>query len=172
MASTEGERSGRSKVVAVLLGLVLFLGIVPGLLYLASYGVEKYLLADRWRSVEIVIGWAAAVFGLGIVSWCLVTFLRVGKGTPNPMVPTRELMVTGPYKFCRNPIQLGAMIFYLGVGTCVRSLIIGGLMFGFSFVVGSLYHKLIEERELKRRFGERYEAYRAKTPFLIPRLWS
>jgi len=172
MASADTEQSGRSKIIAVLLGTGLFLVVVPGLLFLASYGLERYVLAQRWRSVEIALGWIAIALGLAIVTWSLVTFLRVGKGTPNPMVPTQELVVTGPYKFCRNPIQLGAMFYYLGVGTCIRSLVIGGLMFGLSFVLGSLYNKLVEERELRRRFGDRYESYRAETPFLIPRIWD
>lgn len=45
-------------------------------------------------------------------------------------------------------------------------------MFGLSFVLGSLYNKLVEERELRRRFGDRYESCHAETPFLIPRIWD
>ena len=172
MSSTNTDHSGRSTAIAILWGTGLFLMIVPGLLFAASYGLEKYVLAQRWRSVEIALGWIAIVAGLAIVIWALVTFLRVGKGTPNPVAPTQELVVTGPFKYCRNPIQLGAMIYYLGLGACIRSLVIGVLMFGLSFVLGSLYNKLVEERELRRRFGDRYESYRAETPFLIPRLWD
>jgi protein-S-isoprenylcysteine O-methyltransferase Ste14 len=48
-----------------------------------------------------------------------------------------------------------------------------------SFVVVALfstivltYVKLIEEKELEKRFGDDYTAYKRTTPFLIPRLKS
>jgi len=33
-------------------------------------------------------------------------------------------------------------------------------------------HKLIEERELEKRFGAEYLKYRRRTPFVIPRFWK
>jgi protein-S-isoprenylcysteine O-methyltransferase Ste14 len=35
-------------------------------------------------------------------------------------------------------------------------------------LVGSLFHRRVEEVELERRFGSEYLAYRQRTPFLIP----
>jgi protein-S-isoprenylcysteine O-methyltransferase Ste14 len=40
------------------------------------------------------------------------------------------------------------------------------MLFG---VLLSLYNRLWEERELARRYGAPYLAYRDRTPFLIPR---
>jgi protein-S-isoprenylcysteine O-methyltransferase Ste14 len=77
--------------------------------------------------------------------------------------------VSGPYKFCRNPMILGAMLYYLGMGTYFGSLRIGIVMFLLSLIVGSCYIKLIEEKELQLKFGADYEEYKKNKPFLIPK---
>ncbi len=38
------------------------------------------------------------------------------------------------------------------------------------FIIGSSYHKFIEEKELMLRFGDDYKNYKENTPFLIPKL--
>ncbi len=38
------------------------------------------------------------------------------------------------------------------------------------FIVGSCYHKLIEEKELTLRFGDDYQRYKENTLFLIPKI--
>jgi protein-S-isoprenylcysteine O-methyltransferase Ste14 len=84
------------------------------------------------------------------------------------MAPTQKLVVTGPYKLCRNPIQFGAILYYLGVGTASRGLGCGLFMAVSAAIIGSLYHRFVEEKELEKRFGRDYVAYRARTPFLLP----
>jgi protein-S-isoprenylcysteine O-methyltransferase Ste14 len=61
------------------------------------------------------------------------------------------------------------MIMYFGMGAVADSTITGVTMFGLALILGTLYHRLIEEKELKRRFGAEYEEYRRRTPFLLPR---
>jgi protein-S-isoprenylcysteine O-methyltransferase Ste14 len=48
--------------------------------------------------------------------------IKIGQGTPAPMMPTRRLLVTGPYHLCRNPMVLGTIIAYLGVVVLTGSL--------------------------------------------------
>jgi len=40
------------------------------------------------------------------------------------------------------------------------------------FIIGSTYHKFVEEKELLLRFGDDYIHYRNTTPFLIPQFWK
>ena len=54
-------------------------------------------------------------------------------------------------------------ILYGGIVTGIVCFILGA-------VVGSLYHKLIEEKELELRFGDEYKEYKKVTPFLFPML--
>jgi protein-S-isoprenylcysteine O-methyltransferase Ste14 len=162
-------RSRAYKAAAVIFGLVLVGAGVPALLYACAYGVEKYVLTPQWRLVELAIAWITIWLGVGVLGWSLFAQVRTGKGTPAHVAPPQKLIVSGPYRLCRNPIQLGAMIYYFGVGTRFGSMSIAVIMFLLTLLLGSLYHKLVEEKELLARFGEEYEEYKAKTPFLIPK---
>jgi protein-S-isoprenylcysteine O-methyltransferase Ste14 len=80
------------------------------------------------------------------------------------------LIITGPYKYCRNPIEFGAILYYLGLGTLIGGIITGAINGILGFTVGSMYHKCIEEKELEKRFGEEYINYKKHTPFVIPKI--
>jgi len=157
------------KLVAAILGAVIFLAAVPALLYWAGFAVEKYLLADRLAGFKSAVGYVSVVLGLAILGWSLLVFGLSGRGTAVPTAPPQKLIVTGPYKYCRNPIQLGALLYYLGIGILFGSVAIGVLMLLIGLVIGGAYHKFIEERELLAKFGQEYEAYKMKTPFIIPK---
>jgi protein-S-isoprenylcysteine O-methyltransferase Ste14 len=156
------------KIIAIILGGFTFLIVIPFLLFLAVYALERFVPASDWRLAQIAFSLAAIGFGLFIVAWSTLTLARIGGGTPVPVVPPQRLIVSGPYKLCRNPIQLGAMLYYLGIGIFFGSVKIGMLMLLFSFILGTSYHKFVEEKELLLRFGREYEEYKARTPFLLP----
>ena len=119
---------------------------------------------------KLFFRFAAICLGLLIVAWSTLTQAKIGRGTPVPVVPTQKLIVSGPYKLCRNPIQLGAMLYYLGIGIFFGSVKIGMVMLLLSFILGTCYHKFVEEKELLLRFGREYEEYKARTPFLLPKM--
>lgn len=168
-ASMKDRPLGR-KIIAIILGGVTFLIIIPFLLFLAGYALERFAPAGGWRSLQIAFSFAAISVGLFIVGWTTLTQLSTGRGTPVPLVPTQKLIVSGPYRLCRNPIQLGAMLYYLGIGMLFGSAKIGVVMLILSFILGTCYHKFVEEKELLLRFGLDYEEYKAKTPFLLPKM--
>jgi protein-S-isoprenylcysteine O-methyltransferase Ste14 len=166
------ERSPRYKIVAVLIGALVFGVAVPALLFLAGYKAEQYLLKDLSRMLETIFGVLSIVLGLVLLVWTLLVQVRTGKGTPVPLAPPQKLIVTGPYKMCRNPMKLGALLYYFGIGLYFGSLVIGIIMALIAWALGGLYHRHVEEKELARRFGEEYEEYRANTPFFIPKIWK
>lgn len=47
---------------------------------------------------------------------------------------------------------------------------IGIVSFVLGLIIGSAYHKFVEEKELHVRFGDRYLKYKKEVPFLIPKL--
>jgi protein-S-isoprenylcysteine O-methyltransferase Ste14 len=69
------------------------------------------------RSAELIIAAIAAFKGLYFLIWATITQWKNGSGTPAPNAPTQSLITAGPYKICRNPIQLGATLYYLSFGT-------------------------------------------------------
>jgi hypothetical protein len=79
----------------------------------------------------------------------------------------KELTVSGPYKYSRNPLYLGNLIIGLGIIIASRSL----WVFGIFIVYFLLFYPLIiqvEAEKMKKLFLKEYEAYAKKTPVLFP----
>jgi protein-S-isoprenylcysteine O-methyltransferase Ste14/8-oxo-dGTP pyrophosphatase MutT (NUDIX family) len=145
----------RALTYAVLfISLVLF--VIPASL-LSNAGIDR---PPKIGPAQIV-GSIAAVCGLGIALWCVVTFALVGYGTPALFDPPRRLVVRGPYRFVRNPMYLGAGLALAGVALFYRSLSLLGYLV-FLAVVIQLLVVYYEEPTLRRVFGEGYEAYRRR----------
>lgn len=110
----------------------------------------------------IAPGWLLAQWTVGVQFF-------LGKRTPIPLVPTRRLVIDGPYTYCRNPMALGTSMVCLGVAVWIGSLSAVVLASVYpTFIVA--YTKLIEERSLEKRFGLEHLEYKCRTPFVIPRL--
>lgn len=70
------------------------------------------------------------------------------------------------YKLVRHPMQLGIVISYWAT----PDMTVGHLLFAASMTVYILIGLYFEERDLVRRFGKEYLAYRRVTPKLLPNL--
>ena len=122
------------------------------------------VIGSRWQDID----WLGSVFfflgcllmGVGVVGriWCLVCIA----GFKN-----EALITDGPYSLCRNPLYLFSLLGTIGVG-----LGSGTISFPFLAIVGFAiwYPRTIrfESNTLAQRHGQAYEAYRQKTPALIP----
>ena len=97
----------------------------------------------------------------------IIAQIKYASGTPFPMLPTKKLLVIGPFKYCRNPMTLGTILLYSGIAVMVGSYT--ALLFVLIFFLILLaYLKLVEEQELALRFGQAYLDYKNDTPFIIP----
>jgi protein-S-isoprenylcysteine O-methyltransferase Ste14 len=110
-----------------------------------------------------------APIGIGIVVYlsCSGSFVFVGKGTPIPFTPTKALIVTGIYRFVRNPLYIAGVLVLSGEAILFQSLgilIYCLVMFGIFNV-----HVLMEESLLAEKFGAIYERYYKSVPRWIPR---
>jgi protein-S-isoprenylcysteine O-methyltransferase Ste14 len=166
--NAEKKRSPQFKIISAILGAFLFLVLAPTLLLLLVSPLSTWLPLPVPRIAEIFIAWITLGTGIFFLSWTLYAQWALGMGTPNPIAPTQKLIIEGPYHYCRNPLQLGAYLYYLGLGTMTHNLTCGLLCFLIGFLLGSAYLKLIEEKELLLRFGQDYEDYKKKTPFFFP----
>jgi protein-S-isoprenylcysteine O-methyltransferase Ste14 len=96
-------------------------------------------------------------------------FVRDGLGTPAPLAPTQRLVVTGLFRYVRNPMYLSVLAVIFGQALLfgdARLFVLGAAAWFAShiFVVGW------EEPRLEREFGAQYEAFRTHVPRWIPRL--
>ena len=101
----------------------------------------------------------ALVAGLGLLAACFLRFKAAGTNVPTWM-PSTALVISGPYRFSRNPIYLALTIIYLGLALAYGSwwpiVLLAPVLIVMRFgVIGR------EERYLEAKFGDAYRAYRA-----------
>lgn len=165
--------SGAARSRAVLaLGTAVFVLLMP----LQVAGTVPWLLS-RWRMRPALLGWPGfrwlgallILAGLPVLCESIVRFVRQGRGVPAPVLEAQHLVVTGLYRYVRNPMYVA-----------VVSMIAGqGLLFGsapvlrYAVVVAAGFHLFVllhEEPSLRRRFRAEYEAYCRGVRRWIPRL--
>lgn len=150
---------------------LIFTIIVPG----AIMALIPYLLLSRTPSSFARIG-LFQLFGLipmaigaAIYLRCAWDFASAGKGTPAPFDPPKRLVARGLYRFVRNPMYVGVLLTLLGEAWLFRSL----ALFTYAAIVFTWEHLFVvfyEEPALRRKFGESYSGYLARTPRWIPRI--
>ena len=105
-----------------------------------------------------LIGAALTAAGALLAISCILTFVFVGRGTPAPFDPPRQLVARGPYAFVRNPMYLGAAAALLGAALYYRSPALATYAIAF-LIATHLFVRLYEEPTLRRTFGDQYENY-------------
>jgi len=127
------------------------------------------VLAD---SLPMILSGASVIAcGTALVGWTIFLFKTVGQGTPNPALPPRVFVVSGPYRFSRNPMALGALLQLLGETAIYYSPSLLGIVIVFGTVV-YLTAIFIEEPVLRKRFGASYREYLEQVPRLFPNPWK
>jgi protein-S-isoprenylcysteine O-methyltransferase Ste14 len=92
--------------------------------------------------------------------------LRRGAGSlsaswPRPTPPTTAPVVDGLYRPTRNPLYLESTLTYLGLGVAAGSLWGIGLVVPLLWAINTGVIAR-EERNLKRKFGDAYRAYKER----------
>lgn len=114
------------------------------------------------------VGGALVLLGIVPMAWSFFAFVFRGKGTPAPFDPPRALVVSGPYRFVRNPMYLGAMTSLLGAAIHYASPALFAYLAAF-VVWAHLFVVLYEEPGLRRTFGPAYKAYASEVRRWLPR---
>lgn len=158
------------RLPAAAVGSTVFFLVAPGTVAL----LVPWLLTDWGPGADLGVvlrgvGWLLVAIGvLGLVH-SFVRFVRQGLGTPAPVAPTQQLVVTGIYRHVRNPMYLSVIAAVLG-----QALILGsGVLLGYAVLAAAVmwaFVRLYEEPTLGRQFGAEYAAYRAAVPGWWPRL--
>jgi protein-S-isoprenylcysteine O-methyltransferase Ste14 len=116
-----------------------------------------------------LLGGGLLVAALPVLVSAFVRFVRDGLGTPAPVAPTERLVVTGAYRYVRNPMYLAVLSAIVGQGLLLGQTVLLGYAALVALLVVS-FVRLYEEPALRRQFGEEYESYRRAVPGWLPRL--
>ncbi len=116
----------------------------------------------------MLLGATCTLIGLTLVTATVRQFATRGRGTLAPWNAPKNLVVTGPYQYTRNPMISGVVFILLGEMILFGSV---PLLFWFLLfsVVNYTYFIVGEEPALQKKFGEEYAQYKKNVPRLIPR---
>lgn len=133
--------------------------------------LENSLGLAWWRFRGVYWQWAGAILfvlggALGLTSGWIMAIR--GEGTPLPADCPRVLVVSGPYRYLRNPMAVAGLSQGVAVGLFLGS----PAIIAYALLGGPIWHHFVrpwEEADLEQRFGEPYRRYRAAVRCWLPR---
>ena len=138
-----------------ILGSAIFLTIAPGTVAVyVSWRISHWhfdtpllgFFPFRW------VGGLMIVAGLPVLLDSFVRFAIQGLGTPAPVAPPQHLVVSGLYRYVRNPMYVALLAMILGQGLLLGSLQL--LEYGIAiWLAFFLFVVLYEEPALRNKFG-------------------
>jgi protein-S-isoprenylcysteine O-methyltransferase Ste14 len=156
----------RNIVVSIL--FVVFGG--PGILlaYLPWWITRFHvpMAEPRWQKAAAFL---LIALGLTPLFESIVRFIRIGLGTLVPTTPTEYLVVSGLYRYVRNPMYVGVMTALAGEVVLFESRV----LLETALLVWLGIHLFIcfyEEPTLARRYQEQYAVYKRNVPRWLPQL--
>lgn len=127
---------------------------------------HSYLIKNIICMLLFIIGFIFAI-------WPNIGLFKIGKGGPTDFFNidisprSKKLVITGPYRYTRNPMVFGMNSIYLSIALYLNSL--SSLLFVILFLpVIIIYLKLTEEKRLLKDFGDEYLEYKKKVSMIIP----
>ena len=174
MSSNRNNQNKRKvkRVLALIFSGIYVIAVLPVIGILVSLYLDSLI---GWPEIipypfNLIIAIIILVIGFFFAIWSNIEIFRTGKGSPVPLkgTHTSELVIKGPYKYSRNPMVFGYILFWIGLGFIFNSLF---LTIGFSAFITIfliVIVKLWEEKNMTKRFGKSYLDYKERVSFLIP----
>lgn len=156
-ATSQSGRAGNyaSLIASLLVGLAFFalwFWLLPAWLRLGVEATE----GEPWRWVAVI----PSVLGFAVALRCVWDFGWTGHGTPAPMAPPQRLVVTGFYRYVRNPMYVGFTAGWIGLWVVfghadpVLIAVVATVALGVH-----LFVVFYEEPTLRKKFDGDYEEY-------------
>ncbi len=149
-------------------------------------GLQIVLLLWQWRPVQHLVWQVESPLGRGVVwalcaaGWATVVaaLLSIRNthlfGLRQAWAAARcrpyvepEIAARGPYHFVRHPLYSGTIVALFATPDMSAGHLLLATLFTIYIWIGMRF----EERDLERKYGEAWSAYRKRVPALIPRLW-
>lgn len=160
----------KEKLVALAVGAVVFLLVVPTALAVAASALTSWIPIPWPGLLEMTVAFLGFWGGLFILGWAILTRFLVGRSDAAPLAPYSRLITTGPYQWTRSPMELGLLLYYLGIVTYAANVAAGVLACLAATGAILWYQRNYEENEMEQRFGEEYRRYCSQTPSLFPKV--
>ena len=164
--------SDSTRRISAVAGTVFFLLIAPGIVsglvpwWISGWRIRPPFLhfsPVRWIGVLLIVA------GVPVLLDSFARFALKGLGTPAPVFPTRHLVVSGLYRYVRNPMYLAVAAVIIGQGLLFGDVRV--LAYGVFVCLGfHVFVLLYEEPALRRTFGAEYKNFCANVGRWIPRL--
>jgi protein-S-isoprenylcysteine O-methyltransferase Ste14 len=143
-----------SLLVRALIAFLVLPGVVAFLVPLLLLGPDATAFSNKWGLVPLSVG-------ITLLLSCVREFYVAGRGTLAPWAPPTALVVSGVYKWSRNPMYVAVLLILSGwaVGFWSRPLTL------YAEVVLVVFHLRIvlhEEPWLARTFGDNWIQYRRR----------
>jgi protein-S-isoprenylcysteine O-methyltransferase Ste14 len=149
-------------VVFFILGPGVVVGLVPWIL--TRWQVHK----PYWVPIQ-ALGVLLIVTGLIVLVHSFILFFTEGFGTPAPLFPPERLVISGLYRYVRNPMYVALLATIIGQGMVLGQFSVL-LYAAVVWLVTAVWVHWYEEPTLTRRFGKDYEVYKSAVPAWWPYL--
>ena len=112
--------------------------------------------------------WALPLLAWGYLQYYFVGRfrLREGGGGPGIAIPPERLVTGGPFRWCRNPMYLGHLIFFAGLALVLGSWLAAAVFAFHAFWFDRRVRE--DEARLSGLFGDAYREYCRRVKRWIP----
>lgn len=148
-------------------------GVVQAWVMAGIFRVRRYLLAIDFGASHglIVLGLGLLAAAVGLRLWhrrYMKTGTMLGLPEVAPGSYPGRLITEGPYAWVRHPRYVQVTLALWGFAFIANCLAVYGM--AVLWMVGIYFIVLLEENELRQRFGPAYEDYCRRVPRFVPKL--
>ena len=168
-------KKGNKMILGYVLGAFFFIVFIPFVIYMSAVLIDQVFKIQiiPITYIRLILSILLIIIGFLFALWSLITQNVIGKGGPleagniEISPKTKNLVISGPYKYTRNPMLFGTFLIYFGLAIYLNSitavlLVLIFIAFMLIFVIRN------EEDRLLKDFGSSYEEYRKKVSMIMP----
>lgn len=135
----------------------------PAVLFAAEALLQQGMPRIHW--------WGAPLLAWGYLQykWIGTYRTRLGGGGPGIAIPPERIVERGPYRWLRNPMYMGHLIFFAGLAATLGSWIAVAVLAFHALWFDRRVRE--DEARLVERFGDSYRDYCRRVKRWIPGLY-
>lgn len=148
------QLSWRVRLQVITMGLILIL-VLPFLLL--SYQSKPFVLENNSIIIQLI-------FIIALPSLIAIKDLySLGKGSPFPLDPTKNLVQIGVYAYIKNPIQWSFTLLFIPLSILYKEpLLLIGFVSSIAYTIG--VSNIQENEDMTKRFGKLWVNYNLNVP--------